>query len=89
MLPRSPSPLPLEERDPGDLSVEEAREAVRRLRARGAPVKQELIKHEKRDREPTVISDNEDSDDVLIYAVNTTRKRQRQSGIEVIDLSTD
>lgn len=32
IIPRSPSPVPLEERDPNSLTAEEARELVRRQR---------------------------------------------------------
>src|ERR1700742_1508375 len=52
IIPRSPSPVPLEERDPEDLSPEEARELIRTMRARSADktkIKKE-IKKEKREQ---------------------------------------
>lgn len=85
IIPRSPSPVPLEERDPDTLTAEEARELVRIQR-------QQLqnrvkVKKEKRERE-----EDEVSDDGEVTMMGEQRKGQRtstDSGIEVIDLSNE
>ncbi|KAK4546707.1 hypothetical protein LTR36_001925 [Oleoguttula mirabilis] len=90
IIPRSPSPVPLEDRNPDDLSAEEARELVRRHRAREAAVKTE-VKKEKR-AHSQVIDDDDEDDDVTIASENRSRKRHRasrDSGVEIIDLSED
>lgn len=90
IIPRSPSPVPLDERDPNSLSAEEARELVRRMRAREEDTAQ--IKKEKR-KAPTIIEDDgEEDDDVTIAEETRGRKRSRitrDSAVEVIDLSAD
>lgn len=84
VIERSPSPVPLEERDPETLSAEEARELVRiqreQLKNRVA------IKKEKREREEAEGSE----DDGEVTMVSENRKRQktsRDSGIEIVDLT--
>lgn len=89
IIPRSPSPTPLEERDPNDLSPEEARELVHRMRERDMQ-NNIKIKKEKRNH-ANVAQDDEDEDEVTISEA-PARKRHRgstDSGIEVIDLSDD
>ncbi|KXT08934.1 hypothetical protein AC579_9359 [Pseudocercospora musae] len=97
IIPRSPSPTPLEDRDPDDLTPEEARELIRRMRDREkhqAFIKKE-IKREKRDRSDTVNLDDESDDDgVLVTGEGAApaRKRARastDSGVECIDLTGD
>ena len=89
-MPRSPSPTPLEERDPNDLSPEEARELVRRMRAREEENKNmKKIKKEKRTHAPTI---EENEDDEVSFTEAPARKRSRtsaDSGVEIIDLSDD
>lgn len=91
--------MPLEERDPDDLTAEEAREQLRLLRAREAAsnIKQEGVKRE-RERSITLGQENgneennDDGDDeVTITAAWDRRKRARVSaeGEEVIDLTED
>lgn len=97
IIPRSPTPVPLEERDPEDLNPEEARELVRRLRARNAEkvkIKPE-VKQEKR-KHATIIEDDDDDDDeedVTFTGEAPAHKRgrtgDRDSGVEMIDLSED
>ncbi|GAB7360129.1 hypothetical protein MBLNU230_g7892t1 [Neophaeotheca triangularis] len=83
IIPRSPSPTPLEDRDEASLTVEEARELVRRQR------------REKRDT-ATLVSDDESGDDDGdgVFEVERqggpTSKRLktcRDPGVEVVDLS--
>ncbi|OJD40029.1 uncharacterized protein BKCO1_200017 [Diplodia corticola] len=90
IIPRTPTPVPLEERPIEELTPEELRELVRRQREREAAqlvVKQEL----KREREsssmftlPSVSSDMMDSD--MEINDGPSRKRQRTTHVEVIDL---
>lgn len=94
IIERSPSPVPLEERDPNTLNQEEMREVIRRMREReqNAPRVKQEIKREKRARSATLVSDDDgsDSDGLTITADGDRRKRSRQSvdsGIEVVDLS--
>ncbi|KAF7194544.1 hypothetical protein HII31_04050 [Pseudocercospora fuligena] len=95
IIPRSPSPTPLEDRDPDDLNPDEARELIRRMRDREkeqASIKKE-IKREKRDRSDTVnVDDESDDDGVLVTGEGPARKRARastDSGVECIDLTGD
>ncbi|KAK4561820.1 hypothetical protein LTR86_004499 [Recurvomyces mirabilis] len=91
IIPRSPSPVPLEERDPDSLSAEEARELVRRMREREQDMAK--VKREKRGHSPTVIRDmeaGEDDDDVIVEAEGHQRKRNRpstDSGVDIVDLT--
>ncbi|KAI5362322.1 hypothetical protein Slin15195_G059730 [Septoria linicola] len=93
LIPRSPTPVPLEERDPDDLTPEEARELVRRLRRtqqQQIEIKKEGLK-KKRARSATLDADS-DSEGVVITGATSSRKRARQStdsGIELIDLTED
>jgi hypothetical protein len=98
--PLSPAPpVKLENRDPADLTPDEAREQVRLLRARDAAdrIKQE-VNRLKRERSATLAEENgneddndEGDDEVIITAESDRRKRTRTSaeGMEVIDLTED
>jgi hypothetical protein len=96
IIPRSPSPQPLEERDVDTLSPEEMRTLLRRQRERNeAPtnVKREggAIKRERsRDRSDNIHEINDDDDDVSF--VSAKRRRQlpvtvNEKGTEIIDLT--
>lgn len=93
IIPRSPSPVPLEDRDPDDLSPEEARELVRRLRQsqrQQIEIKKEGLKN-KRARSATLDADS-DGEGVVITGATSSRKRSRQSadsGMEIVDLTED
>lgn len=85
--------MPLEERDPNTLSLEESRELVRRMREREANnairVKQE-VKREKRDR--TAVEDSDpDTDDRVIEELRPSKRTRasRDSGIELVDLTEE
>ncbi|KAI4914146.1 hypothetical protein J4E85_010658 [Alternaria conjuncta] len=90
VIPRTPSPVPLEERDVNTLTLEESRELIRLQREQrdAAPViKRERIK---RERSSTIIrEDREDDDDVTFVSA----KRRRlpvtldENGAEIIDLT--
>ncbi|KAG9190579.1 hypothetical protein G6011_08667 [Alternaria panax] len=89
IIPREPSPAPLEDRDFDTLTLEEARELIRRQRERedAAP----NIKREgtKRERSSTAVSEDQDNDDVSF--VSAKRRRipvtLNENGIEIIDLT--
>ena len=88
MIPRSPSPAPLEERDPNDLSPEEARELIRRMRTQGSDSSVK-VKKEKRAR---AAEDDEDDDEEITVTEERNSKRTRlstDSGVEIIDLTDD
>jgi hypothetical protein len=91
---RAPSPVPLIDRDPDELTPAELREQVRLLRAARAStvnVKQEF-KREKRARERSVtLGADDDEGDVTITSISDRRKRVRASmgDAEVVDLSED
>jgi hypothetical protein len=104
ILERPPSPAPpvkLEGRDPNSLTLEEAREQLRLLRARDAAsnIKQESQReNRKRERSETLAqengneeNDNDGDDEVTITAEWDRRKRVRASaeGAEVVDLTED
>jgi hypothetical protein len=88
IIPRDPSPVPLEYRDVDTLTLEETRELLRRQRGRGAPpnVKREGFK---RERSSTAI--REDQDDDGVFFVSAKRRRLpvtlNEDGIEIIDLT--
>ncbi|KAK4896973.1 hypothetical protein LTR27_005220 [Elasticomyces elasticus] len=89
VLPRTPSPVPLEERDPESLTAEEARELVRQMRATQKDNVQ--VKREKRERSGTALDDDEE-DDARASSESRGRKRQRRStdsAIDVVDLTDD
>ncbi|KAK3697252.1 hypothetical protein LTR37_017564 [Vermiconidia calcicola] len=95
IIPRSPSPVPLEDRAPEDLSPEEARELVRRLRKRDsgrAKIKDENLRIKKEKRNHATLIEDDDENDVTITEEIRGRKRtrnSRDSAIEIIDLSGD
>ncbi|RMY79831.1 hypothetical protein D0864_08916 [Hortaea werneckii] len=90
ILPRSPSPVPLEDRDIEDLNPEEMRELLRRQqrqrKSSEAPIKRE-IKRERMEFE----DEDDDGDDVEI--VDQPEKKRRldvdNAGTEVVDLCGD
>jgi hypothetical protein len=81
VIPRSPSPGPLEHRPIEQLTPEQMRELLRRQRANVGPSKWE-VKRERRD----VDDDEEDESDGL-EVVHPPPKRQRV--IETVDLTSD
>ena len=92
IIPRSPSPVPLEERDPDTLTPQEAREVIIRMRAREqntVKIKQEF-KREKR-RHSAVSAETGDNDeeegDISITGEFDRRKRARPEN--TIDLTAD
>lgn len=86
--------MPLEDCDPDDLTVEEARELLRRMRERQAleaPVKKEG-ESKKRARSTALDIDDSDSDEIIITGESQSRKRSRESNgsaIDIIDLTAD
>lgn len=90
IVPRSPSPVPLEERDVNTLTPEESRELIRRLRERDQAA--QTVKREgvKRERSPAGNGAAGDSDDVSF--VSAARRRRLpvtidEAGVETIDLT--
>jgi hypothetical protein len=95
IIERPPQPIPLEERDPDELTPDELREQVPLLRAAATKVKvKQELKREKRALSVTLdADDNGDSGDgdVAITGASDKRKRARASAesVEVIDLTGD
>ncbi|RMZ32136.1 hypothetical protein D0859_03748 [Hortaea werneckii] len=95
IIPRSPSPqpgIPLEERDPATLSIEEARELVRILRERHGgrmQVKNEVrpeVKHESAKRTRSQMAAvEEDDDDLTVLSEGRSSKRMRGATDDVVD----
>ncbi|KAK3072402.1 hypothetical protein LTR53_006895 [Teratosphaeriaceae sp. CCFEE 6253] len=87
VIPRTPTPVPLEERPVDELSMEEMRELLRRQRASEAlNTKQEV----KRERHTAFDVDEEDAIEVVSHRNKKTRMSDAgHSGIEVIDLCGD
>jgi hypothetical protein len=100
IIPRSPSPQPLEERDVDTLSPEEMRTLLRRQRERnenptnvkreGGAIKRERSRDRSRDRSDNIHEINDDDDDVSF--VSAKRRRQlpvtvNEKGTEIIDLT--
>ena len=88
IIPRSPSPTPLEERDPNELSPEEARELVRRMRARE---QDDNFRVKKEKREHAALVDDDEDEEITISQVRNSKRARTltDSGVEVIDLSGD
>ncbi|RMZ66093.1 hypothetical protein GMOD_00005162 [Pyrenophora seminiperda CCB06] len=85
IIPRSPSPVPLEDRDVDTLTAEESRELVRRLREQkkaAPPIKREDVKRKGVKRE---------ADNGEVTFVSEKRRRPpatvNENGIEIIDLT--
>jgi hypothetical protein len=89
--------VPLEARDPDNLTPEEARELVRRMRAREEDktrIKQEAsarIKKEKRDHSTYLEDDDEEGDEDEVTITGQSKRSRlsasNDSGIEIIDLT--
>ncbi|KAK4954400.1 hypothetical protein LTR10_007831 [Elasticomyces elasticus] len=94
VLPRSSSPVSLEERDPESLTREEAIALVRRNQERGSAqvqVKQEYHTA-KRSHQDALEDDDADDPDLEVSFASERSKRSRMSGssgAEIIDLSED
>ena len=96
IVERAPSPVPLVDRDPDDLTPDELREQNRLLRERRASVKiKSEFKREKRTRQrsATLSNDDDDDDEGAVTFVSETNKRRRtresMENAEVIDLTDD
>lgn len=94
IIERTPSPVPLEERDPDELTPDELREQNRLLRERRPSVKiKQDSKREKRTRQSSATPGTDDDEEggVTFVSESNKRKRTRESmeGEEVIDLSDD
>ncbi|KAF2809635.1 uncharacterized protein BDZ99DRAFT_463419 [Mytilinidion resinicola] len=96
IIPRSASPVALEDRPVEDLTPEELRELVKRQRERDAisahKVKREKIEREKIKRERTENrSGSFEGDDDLVVVEERPRKRYRtvieEDGVETVDLT--
>jgi len=94
VIPRSPSPVPLEDRDVDSLSQEEMRELLRRQRQRGEAAR--IVKHEggvkrERSRERSGTANNAEIDDDDVSFVSAKRRRLpvtlNEDGVETIDLT--
>ncbi|KAG9551953.1 hypothetical protein KCU71_g14153, partial [Aureobasidium melanogenum] len=84
LIPRSPSPIPLEDRPEGDLTREELLELLRRQKEEQIRIKQEL----KRER----VEDDEGDDDLVVLSSHPPAKQLKIStdadtGIDTIDLT--
>nr|OQO20269.1 hypothetical protein B0A51_12034 [Rachicladosporium sp. CCFEE 5018] len=91
IIERSPSPVPLEEKEADSLTPEEARELVRRMREREAKavqVKKQGQRQNKRARSETLAASTPgpEDDDVTIASENSGRKKARVAESMVIDI---
>lgn len=96
IIPRTPSPAPLDELDLDTMTREQAIEALRQQRESQQASSSVRVK---RERAPTMViyddgSDDEEGDEggVSITSVGPVKKRQRtsaDSGIDLIDLTDD
>ncbi|KAK5680042.1 hypothetical protein LTS10_007990 [Elasticomyces elasticus] len=82
IIPRTPSPVPLEERPVEELSIDEMRELVTRQRAKEASQADREVKQEiKRER-------GVDDGDIEVVG-HVSKKARMSNAIEVVDLSFD
>ena len=87
MIPSTPTPTPLEERDRNDLTLEEARELLRLKRTQESNAVK--VKKEKRRR---AAEDDDQDDGEMTITEERKAKRAREStdsGIEIVDLTDD
>jgi hypothetical protein len=95
IVERAPSPVPLVNRDPDDLTPDELREQNRLLRERRPSVKvKQEFKREKRTRQSsaTLSSDDNDNEGDITFVSETNKRRRTKESMEnaeVIDLSDD
>ncbi|TKA68521.1 hypothetical protein B0A55_08169 [Friedmanniomyces simplex] len=91
LIPRTPSPLPLEDRPVEELTIDDMRELIRRQRVKGSAAAETKVKTEvKREREALV--DESDGSDIELVAHHNERSRtigRRGSGEAVVDLCYD
>ncbi|KAF2801158.1 hypothetical protein K505DRAFT_412439 [Melanomma pulvis-pyrius CBS 109.77] len=95
IIPRTPSPVPLEERDVDDLSLEEMRELLQRQREREAAtsvIKQEGVKRERSSCSETENRvGNNNYDDEVTFVESKRRKLPpstiNEDGLETFDLT--
>ncbi|KAF9693595.1 hypothetical protein EKO04_008533 [Ascochyta lentis] len=95
LIPRSPSPVPLEDRDIDTLSPEELRELVLRQRDRDAAArafKQEAgVKRERTCERSSTLAGDDDDDEPSVVSTKRRRENYRttitESGVEEIDLT--
>ncbi|KAK6433586.1 hypothetical protein LTR95_010239 [Oleoguttula sp. CCFEE 5521] len=91
VIERSPSPVPLEERDAETLTQAELREVVRRLQAdkeSAARIKKEGQRPKKRTRSETlaVSTPGLNDDDITVASESSDRKKAKIAESEVIDI---
>ncbi|KAJ4540446.1 hypothetical protein HRR83_009553 [Exophiala dermatitidis] len=91
VIPRSPSPIPLEERDPDTLTREEAVELLRRQRAEAEAAEMVQIKKEESEDDTRQFSTmkrsaTDESDDEMVMIAPPERKKARKEQT-VIELS--
>lgn len=92
IVERTPFPIPLEERDPDELTPDELRELVRRSRAEKAAavkIKQEPKREKRARKHSDGVNDDDPEGDVTVMSESNKRKRTRESmeTAAVIDLS--
>ncbi|KAF1991051.1 hypothetical protein K402DRAFT_346946 [Aulographum hederae CBS 113979] len=96
LIPRSPSPVPLEDRPEESLGREELAELYRREKEKNARIKRERINYKRvkrertTNRDSTTVSGDSDSGGDVEVVSGPSRKRARRDGpIETIDLTDD
>ncbi|RMZ00709.1 hypothetical protein D0862_06624 [Hortaea werneckii] len=90
LLPRSPSPIPLEDRNIEDLSLQEAQELLRRQQGRFAS-NETSVKREMKREHIGAGDDSDDGGDVEIVDLPEKRRRLNANGAgtDVVDLCGD
>nr|POE52327.1 hypothetical protein CFP56_70246 [Quercus suber] len=90
LIARSPSPVPLEERNPTDLSLAEAHELIRQFQARHAQQKMAIKQEANAKKRIHIHIEGDDEDEIEVTAASSKRVRVVQaSGVEVVDLTGD
>ncbi|KAF2127324.1 hypothetical protein P153DRAFT_433116 [Dothidotthia symphoricarpi CBS 119687] len=91
IMPRSPSPVPLEERDVDTLNAEEMRELLRRQRERDEAARAVKREGVKRERSDTATDTDPHVDDDELSFISAKRRRfpvtLNEDGMETIDLT--
>ncbi|KAF2872367.1 hypothetical protein BDV95DRAFT_381960 [Massariosphaeria phaeospora] len=92
IIPRSPSPVPLEDRDVDSLTLEESRELLRRQQNQmnaANKIKKERIKRERPVENGHVINSDNDDDEISIVSAKRRRLAPtlNEDGVEVVDLT--
>lgn len=87
IISRSPSPVPLEDRDRSTLTADELRQLLEQREQEMLHLSR--IKTEKRERSTTVVDEGDDGEVTITHRSSKRHRTFQDSGVEVVDLTDD